>query len=163
MSPSPDAFDRLVAQLDYPMAIVTAASGDERSGCLVGFHTQCSLEPPRYWVCISKANHTFGIAEGADCFAVHFPTPEDRALAQLFGEETGDDVDKFARCSWSDGPGGAPVLDDVDRWFVGRVLARFDGGDHVGFLLEPVAARCEADAPQLGFQAVKDMPPGHPA
>jgi flavin reductase (DIM6/NTAB) family NADH-FMN oxidoreductase RutF len=48
-------FDRLVAGLDYPMAIVTsAAAEDDRAGCLVGFTTQCSLNPPRYLVCISR-------------------------------------------------------------------------------------------------------------
>jgi flavin reductase (DIM6/NTAB) family NADH-FMN oxidoreductase RutF len=156
------AFDRLVAQLDYPMAIVTCSAGGERSGCLVGFSTQCSLKPARYLVCISKANHTFGVACGAEVLAVHFPGPGDIAIATLFGEETGDAVDKFERCSWRPGPDGVPILTDVGRWFAGRVLERVDLGDHAGFLVEPVDAACEVDVPQLGFQAVKDMEPGHP-
>ena len=159
------AFDRLVALLDFPMAIVTAAAGGERSGCLVGFTTQCSMKPPRYVVCISKLNHTCRIASAADVLVVHFPGPAGRgpALATLFGEETGDEVDKFAQCSWSPGPDGVtPVLDDVPRWFAGRIVDRVDFGDHIGHVVEPVDAACEDEGPQLGFQSVKDMDPGHP-
>ena len=35
-----DAFHSLVADLDYPMFVVTACDGSERAGCLVGFLTQ---------------------------------------------------------------------------------------------------------------------------
>src|SRR5215208_7631728 len=38
------AFEAIVAQLDYPMFIVTAAAGEERGGCLVGFATQASID-----------------------------------------------------------------------------------------------------------------------
>jgi len=57
-----------------------------------------------------------------------------------------------------------PILDDVPRWFAGRVTERLDTGDHVAFLLEPIAGSAHFDtAPQLGFQAVKDLQPGHEA
>ncbi|WP_255355718.1 flavin reductase, partial [Frankia sp. CpI1-P] len=53
----PTAFHEAVSAISYPMVIVTAAVPDgERSGCLVGFHTQCSIEPARYLLCISQAN-----------------------------------------------------------------------------------------------------------
>ncbi|HEX8931084.1 MAG TPA: flavin reductase, partial [Actinomycetota bacterium] len=45
------ALDRLVDRLDYPMLIVTAETDGERAGCLVGFATQCSIEPPRFLLC----------------------------------------------------------------------------------------------------------------
>ncbi len=36
------AFESLVGSMDYPMFVVTVNAGGERSGCLVGFVTQCS-------------------------------------------------------------------------------------------------------------------------
>ena len=36
-------FQELADHFDYPMFIVTAAVGDRRAGCLVGFCTQCSI------------------------------------------------------------------------------------------------------------------------
>jgi flavin reductase (DIM6/NTAB) family NADH-FMN oxidoreductase RutF len=43
---------------------------------------------------------------------------------------------------------------------VGRVVERLDTGDHLGFVLEPVAAEV-SDVPNLTFQDVKDLDPGH--
>ena len=161
-----EALSHITAALDYPMLAVTTAVGDERSGCLVGFHTQCSIDPARFLVCISKANHTHELARRAGTVVMHFLTQTDLELSRLFGEETGDEIDKFSRCSWHPGPDGVPVLDGVTGWLAARVLDRFDAGDHLALLVEPFAG--EAGEPverprQLGFQDVRDMEPGHPA
>ena len=157
-------FHRIVADLEYPMFVLTVADGDDRSGCLVGFVTQCSIHPPRVLVCVSKANHTFPVAERASVFVVHALHEGDLEIARWFGEVTGDDVDKFATVDWSPGPDGVPVLDGLD-WFAGRVLDRFDGGDHVAFVLDVLDdGRAERTRePQLGYQEVHDFDPGHPA
>jgi flavin reductase (DIM6/NTAB) family NADH-FMN oxidoreductase RutF len=145
------------------MLVVTAASADERAGCLVGFATQCSIHPPRYAVWISRKNHTVRVAEGAKVLAVHFLSTEDGDLAALFGGETGDDVDKFARCRWREGQGGAPVLEDCARWFAGEVVERIPTDDHVGFVLAPVETHSRPWSGQLGFQAARSISPGHEA
>ena len=162
MTPA-EAFSDLVGDLDYPMMIVTAAARGERAGCLVGFATQCSIDPPRFAVWISRKNHTFGIASEAGVLAVHFLSAADRALAELFGGSTGDDVDKFSRCRWRDGPGGVPVLDDCERWFAGEVIEQLPTEDHVGFLLMPIAVESGPWPGQLGFQTVGAISPGHDA
>ena len=155
-----DDFERLVARLDYPMFVLTARSPEERSGCLIGFASQCSIHPPRFAVWVSDKNHTFDVARASSHLGVHALAASQTDLAALFGGETGDEIDKFARCSWHDGPEGVPVLDDVAGWFVGRVIERLDTGDHLGFLLEPVAASV-SDVPGLSFQQLKDLEPGH--
>lgn len=163
MTSTVDRFNALVGGLDYPMYVVTAADGDRRAGCLVGFASQCSIDPPRVMVWLSKANHTHQVARAADTLVVHVLAPDDHALAELFGAHTGTDVDKFARCDWRPGPGGAPVLADCPQWFAGRVLSRHDTGDHVGHLLEPVEVGEATGLGQLPFQAVADLQPGHEA
>jgi flavin reductase (DIM6/NTAB) family NADH-FMN oxidoreductase RutF len=160
--PEPQPFHAVMGQLDYPMTIVTAAAGDERSGCLVGFQTQCSIDPALFLVCISRRNHTFRLAARSEHLAVHFLDRTDYPLSLLFGEKSGDDVDKFADCGWTE-EHGVPVLTAVRAWFVGRVLERVPLGDHMGHLLEPVAGRVEGPLSQLSFQSVKTMRPGHPA
>ena len=158
-----EAFSDLVGELDYPMMVVTAAEGEQRAGCLVGFATQCSIDPPRFAVWISRKNHTFRIADKADVLAVHFLSAADRALAELFGGTTGDDVDKFSRCRWRAGPGGVPVLEDCERWFAGEVVEQFPTEDHVGFLLVPMTVESGPWTGQLGFQAARAISPGHEA
>jgi flavin reductase (DIM6/NTAB) family NADH-FMN oxidoreductase RutF len=98
------AFERLVATLDYPMFVVcTRAHGtdDLPAGCLVGFASQTSIHPPRFLVGLSRRNHTYRIAENATHLVVHIVSRQDRRVAELFGEQTGDRIDKFEQCDWS--------------------------------------------------------------
>ena len=148
--------------LDNPMYIVTACSNGRRAGCLVGFAAQCSIDPLRFMVFLSKQNHTYRVACDAQAIAVHLVPEDGRDLAELFGGETGDEVDKFARCEWRPGLGEAPILKRCVSWFSGAVVGRTDVGDHLGFLLDPMEGSAEP-AGALGFQAVRDIPPGHPA
>jgi flavin reductase (DIM6/NTAB) family NADH-FMN oxidoreductase RutF len=156
------AFERLVAQLEYPMIVATTAAGDDKGGCLVGFSTQCCIDPPHYAVFISKKNQTADVAARAETMVVHFLRPGDKPLARLFGEETSDEVPKFEQCSWHAGPGGAPVIANCD-WFAGRIIDRVDVGDHVLHVLDVMADgdAQSADRGQLGFQALRDLEAGH--
>jgi flavin reductase (DIM6/NTAB) family NADH-FMN oxidoreductase RutF len=158
-----DVFHQLVDGIDYPMYVVTAADGDERAGCLVGFTTQASIDPPRLLVLLSKQNETYRIALRSDVLVAHFLGEDNRDLAALFGEQSGDWTDKFTKCTWHEGPSGVPVLEDVRGWVAGRVAERYDFGDHVGHLLEPIDAAAGAGRPPLGFQQVRELDPGHPA
>jgi flavin reductase (DIM6/NTAB) family NADH-FMN oxidoreductase RutF len=157
------AFVDIAARLRYPMFIVTVANEDTRAGCLVGFTSQCSIDPPRFMVFISKKNRTHEVAMAAECVAVHL-VPEDRMdLAELFGGETGDDIDKFSRCDWELGPAGVPILAGCPSWFAGPVLGRFDAGDHTALLVEPSDGKDGAVSP-LGVQeAMEKIEPGHDA
>jgi flavin reductase (DIM6/NTAB) family NADH-FMN oxidoreductase RutF len=158
------AYHCLVSQLDNPMFILTVASEKGRAGCLVGFATQCSIHPPRWYVGISKLNHTFSIAATANMVVLHALGPANVGLARLFGERTGDNVDKFSLCGWRTGPDGrSVVLTECKNWFAAEIMERLDPGDHVGLVLAPIAAQCKDHGPQLGFQAISDVQPGHPA
>lgn len=156
-------FDDFVEGLDYPMFVATTANDGHRAGCLVGFTTQASIDPPRMLVCLSVKNHTYRVAREAEYLAVHVLDPEQGDLAELFGASTGDEVDKFARCRWSTGPDAVPLLDDCQRRVVGRILERHPYGDHVGFLLEPVDIDVARTGAGLSFEEVEDMEPGHSA
>jgi flavin reductase (DIM6/NTAB) family NADH-FMN oxidoreductase RutF len=155
-------FDAFVEGLDYPMFVVTAAADGDRSGCLVGFATQASIDPPRMLVCLSVVNHTYAVARAASLLAVHVLDPDRQELAELFGSETGDEVDKFSRCRWRPGPDGVPLLEDCQRFIVGRVLAQHDLGDHVGFLLEPIEVE-GGGSDAITLDDVDDIEAGHPA
>ncbi|GLW57327.1 flavin reductase family protein [Kitasatospora phosalacinea] len=153
--------------LDPPVYVVTTGVGDTRAGCLVGFGSQCSIHPERFAVWLSHSNRTHRVAARATALAVHLLPPDDtgRALARLFGEDTGKEVDKFARVSWRPGPAGVPVLTDAAAWFAGRVVGRVEGGDHTAFLLDPLAGG-RADPPPATTLALRDvagLDAGHPA
>ena len=71
VSAPPNTVHELVSELDYPMFIVTVATSGERAGCLVGFATQCSIDPPRFLVCLSVKNRTYRVAKNANAMVVH--------------------------------------------------------------------------------------------
>lgn len=160
-----NAFEDAVRLLDYPMFVVTSSGGGERSGCLVGFASQVSIDPSRYLVCLSEKNHTYRVAGAGSRLVVHLLGREQLSLARLFGERTGDETDKFAQCAWQPGPDGVPVLDDAIAWFSGPILSRTPFGDHVGFLIEPDTGsrRGSADSGLITLADVADFDPGHGA
>lgn len=159
------AFDRVVAAVDPALYVVTVAAGDDRDGCLIGFGSQVSIDPPRFLACLSTSNRTYRVAQGARTVVVHALSADQRELAKLFGGETGDEVDKFAQCAWTAGADGTPVLDGCPLWFAGRILERHELGDHVGFLLEPIETQAPIEHPE-GYQALRlsharDIEAGH--
>ena len=162
VSAEAQAFQAIVADLDGPAYVVTTAAGVERDGCLVGFASQISIEPPRFGVWLSKENRTFRIAVSAATLVVHLLRQGDQDLAHLFGGETGDDVDKLDDVEWRPGPDGCPVLTRCD-WFAGSIIERFDTGDHVAFVLAPRGGECaRSGTGQLGMQEIGDIEAGHP-
>ena len=152
-----------MAQLDYPMFIATVAAGDELAGCLIGFATQSSIHPPRFLAGISDKNRTHRVAKQTTTMAIHLVPQDASELAELFGGETGDELDKFERCSWRPGPEGVPLLDECPNRFVGRILERVDFGDHTGMVLQPFFAEFEEPEGQLSFHRAKRIDPGHEA
>jgi flavin reductase (DIM6/NTAB) family NADH-FMN oxidoreductase RutF len=158
-----ERFDALVARLDPAMVVVTTVAGGDRAGCLVGFHGQTSIEPRRYGLWISDANATAHVVATATHVAVHALTETDGPLARLFGEETGDEVDKFTRCRHQAGPHGLPLLTDLPHRFVGEITHRLHGaGDHVLVVVAPsLVGPAPATAP-LRLSAVSGLDPGHP-
>jgi flavin reductase (DIM6/NTAB) family NADH-FMN oxidoreductase RutF len=157
------AFHDLVSGMDYPMFLVTAQAGAEMAGCLVGFVTQASIAPPRLLVMLSKANHTFRVAAASSMLGIHFLSADNRELARIFGELTGDDTDKFIGLDFFSGRGGTPVVRGTRGWIIGSVTSTSDCGDHVAYLVDVVEAGLDTPGPQLGFAQVRHFHPGHPA
>jgi flavin reductase (DIM6/NTAB) family NADH-FMN oxidoreductase RutF len=157
-----ETFSVITESLDAPMVIVTAGVREERAGCLVGFHAQVSIDPMRYAVWLSKANHTYRVALLARHVAVHFLDRDDHDLAELFGTRSGDDVDKFAECEWEPSDEGPPLLSRCpNRMLLRRTGLLDEGGDHVCFIGEPVEVRSVGRFAPLRLSDVADLVAGH--
>jgi flavin reductase (DIM6/NTAB) family NADH-FMN oxidoreductase RutF len=157
-----EAFETIMGALDTPSYVVTTAADGAMAGCLVGFATRCSIEPPRFGVWLSKVNRTYRIAAEASMLVVHLLRSGDTDLARWFGGETGDDIDKFADLDWQPGPDGCPVIQRLD-WFAGSILDRVDTGDHVAFVVAPLTGQVRrTGAEQLQPTQLGDIEAGHP-
>lgn len=162
--------DQVVARANPAMVVVTVATADERDGCLVGFHTQSSIDPWRYTVFLSRRNATTRLASRAEHLCVHFLHAGQRDLAERFGAVTADDgVDKFAGLDWVPGPDGlTPRLVAVDDWLCGRIESVGDAvpggtgdGDHLPFVLGHVAGHAGRRPELLRFGDVRTIDAGH--
>lgn len=157
-----DAFDSLMASLDAPMVVVTTAVAGERAGCLVGFHAQSAIDPQRYCVWLSKANHTYRVALRSTYLAVHFLTEDDLDLAEHFGTRTGEEVDKFESVATRSGADGVPLVERLPhRMLVRRVALLDEGGDHVCLSAECVEAETPGRFEPLRLSSVDHLTPGH--
>ena len=157
-----DAFDTLMHALDPPLIVVTTAVGDERGGCLVGFHAQSSIGPGRYSIWLSKANHTYRLALRSTHLAIHFLAEDQLPMAELFGTLSGDDVDKFDGLASEVGTDRVPLLLDVpNRLVVRRVALLDEGGDHVCITTEPIAVDAAGSFRPLRLSAAAGLVAGH--
>jgi flavin reductase (DIM6/NTAB) family NADH-FMN oxidoreductase RutF len=157
-----DAFEQIMGMSDPPLVIVTVAADGERAGCLVGFHCQSGMEPERYSVWLSKANHTYRVAQRSAWLAVHFLSDGDAELAERFGSLTGDCTDKFAGLEVSEGPGRVPLLADCPRRLAVRRTAILDeGGDHVCVTGQVTTASTDGPFRPLRVSVSGHLEPGH--
>lgn len=157
------AVDAFTGSTIYPLAVVTTIAGDgERAGCVAGFVTQCSIDPSRFLICVSRANHTFGVVTRAAVVAVHLLGREQTDIASLFGEATGDTIDKFAAVAWHPGPRGVPLLDSCSAWLALGISGHLDVGDHLALLTYPLDGGPGTCDGVLTNREAPDLKPGHP-
>ncbi len=157
------AIDGLTATTNYPLYVATVSSSEAHSGCLAGFVTQCSINPPRFIVCISKANHTNLVVDKQSSICLHLLGSGQQAMAELFGSLTGDDIDKFDHCEWTSGTTGVPVLSHCAAWMEGAIRQSFDVGDHIAHVIDPVDGGLGDQDGLLTLKAAPNIDPGHPS
>ena len=125
-----DAFGRIVAAIDYPMYVVTTrGSTDSRTCGLPGRIRRPGQYRARrfWWHCRDKTTHTGSPGRNASGGS---PVAEGcNGTRRAIRGSTEDSIDKFSRCEWTEG-GEHAHSGGATAWFVGRIHARWDFGDH---------------------------------
>ena len=142
VSDAGETFSDLPRRPRLPDVHRTVAAGGERAGCLIGFATQASIDPPRFVALISEQEPAPSASRATRARSPCTWRPATtRSSSSCSAPQTGDDVDKFERCDWSEGP--ARPADP--RRLSELVLRRGAGAPRLrrpcGVLLEPFAAR----------------------
>jgi flavin reductase (DIM6/NTAB) family NADH-FMN oxidoreductase RutF len=123
----PTLFRGLFRRHAAGVAVITTT--DERP---VGFTATSlvalSLEPPLLSFNLSRTSSSWAAVDRASYVAVHLLAEHQAEVAGTFARSG---ADRFAApTSWSAGPYGVPVLDDVLAWMVCRIETRVVAGDH---------------------------------
>jgi flavin reductase (DIM6/NTAB) family NADH-FMN oxidoreductase RutF len=159
---SDDSFGTVMASVDPPLIVLTTEAEGERAGCLVGFHSQSSIDPQHYCVWLSKANHTYRVGLRAAHFAVHFLTTDDLDLAERFGTVSGEDTDKFAGLDVEVDEHGVPLLAaSPHRLRLERLALLDDGSDHVCLTTRVTSAETGGSFVPLRVSGAAHLDPGH--
>ena len=116
------------------VTIVTARRAD---GTLVGLtansFNSVSLEPPLVLWSLSRAAGSMPVFERGSHYAINILAASQHALAERFASKA---VDRFSDVAFSEGAGGAPVLDGAAAVFECFNRSQYEEGDHVIFVGE---------------------------
>lgn len=154
--------DDLMSSVDPALVVVTTAAEGVRAGCVVGFHSQSSMDPEHYCVWLSKANQTYRVSLRASNLAVHFLRVQDLAIAEHFGTTTGEDIDKFAGVEFELDDHGVPLLSACpNRLRLERIALLDDGSDHVCLTAKVLTVEKGEPFEPLRLSHARDLDPGH--
>lgn len=146
------------------VAVITA-QGDRPVGFTATSLTSVSAEPPMF---------SFGISTASSCWPTVAETPF--VGVHMLGEHQEEMAAAFARSgaerfapptAWESGPHGVPLLDGVQAWLVGRVVARIPAGDHRIVVAQAVAGDPQGPGRPLlyhqgGFHGLRSQAPAAP-
>lgn len=143
----PRALRRCLGQFATGVTVMTAQSDGEMVGVTANSFSSLSLEPPLILWSINKLSRSLPIFQAATHFAVNILSADQVYVSQAFSRP---DPLKFSKVSWTQGVGGAPVLDGVVATIICRPEAFLEGGDHI-IIIGRVVCHEQRDAPVLLF------------
>lgn len=116
------------------VTIVTARSlNGELIGLTANSFNSVSLSPPLVLWSLSRLAGSMGAFSAGSHYAINILSADQQALARQFATK---DIDRFAGVAYSQGAGGAPVLDGSAASFECFNRSQYEEGDHVIFVGE---------------------------
>lgn len=114
---------------------VTIVTTRDAHGATVGLtansFNSVSLEPPLVLWSLAKRSSSLAAFEAGTHFCINVLTAEQRMLAERFASKA---IDRFEGVTWSEGAGGAPVIDGAAAVFECFHHSHYDAGDHIIFI-----------------------------
>ncbi|MFA5963383.1 MAG: flavin reductase family protein [Sphingomonas sp.] len=129
------------------VAVITAQSGDDRLGLVVGSFTSISLDPPLVGFFPGRESRTWRKIEEAGRFCVNVLSARQAAVSKTFSSNI---EDKFAGISHGVSPGGLPLLDGIAAWVECSIDHVQEIGDHF-LVVGTVEAMGKGDGSPLVF------------
>jgi flavin reductase (DIM6/NTAB) family NADH-FMN oxidoreductase RutF len=121
------AFRDVLGCCPTSVAIITAQSGNDRFGLVVGSFTSISLDPPLVGFFPGKESRTWRKIEETGRFCANVLSARQVDVSRTFSSNI---EDKFAEISHSASPGGLPLLDGIAAWVECSIDSVREIGDH---------------------------------
>ena len=162
MSIDPGLFKSVLRRWASGVTIVTTHAGDHDAGMTVSAFSSVSLDPPLVLVCADKKAKTLPLIDASRIFAVNVLAIDQHELSNRFAREGNEDV-RFEGLACRRGPSGALWLPDTLAVLDCRLAAAHDGGDHVIYVGQVIAAEVHPTRDPLvycdaGYRAIAPRP-----
>lgn len=146
----PKAFRRALGNFATGITVITAQTpSGEKTGVTANSFNSVSLEPPLILWSIDKRSGSCRIFEEASHFAVNILAADQIDVSNHFARPSDD---KFADVTFTEGFGGAPLLQDTSACFQCESYETLDGGDHWILIGKVVAFEDAGRAPLVYHQ-----------
>jgi len=144
----------LLAHFATGVTVVAARNGPLLAGMTANAIASISIDPPVLMASIARKAETHAAIVGSHAFAVSVLAADQRELAECFAQPTtAAKLTRFCDAPWHEAETGSPILEGALAYFDCRLTEHHDGGDHVIFLGEIVAAGFREDADPLLWYA----------
>jgi len=140
-------------KLSYGLFLLTTRDGDKDNGCIINTAIQCASDPLQMSVCVINKNYTCDLIKASGRFNVSvIPQSAPFKVFQVFGHQSGRNVDKFAECTQDLRlDNGIRYLPKANAVFACRVIESHDIGSHTVFIAEVEDARTLTDEPPMSY------------
>ena len=145
---------QMMARFATGVTVVAARHGPLLAGMTANAIASIAIDPPLLLASINRKSETHGAILGSHSFAVSILADGQQALADCFAQPTtAAKLQRFCDAPWHEAETGSPILEGALAYFDCRLTEHHDGGDHVIFLGEIVAAGFREDAEPLLWYA----------
>ena len=129
--------DRVLDKIVTGLIIVTTKYEGIPYGMTAAWFSRASNNPYMVMISISKSSCTMAHVEKSKIFAINIIDDSQKALADFFGNNTGREINKFEKISYSKWKSGAPILEKNACSAIDcKVVNQIESGDHMVFLGE---------------------------
>ena len=140
-------------KLGYGLYVVTSHDGMRDNGLIVNTVMQVTNGPDRIAVAINKSNYSHDVVRKSGKMTVNCLTEEAPfKVFEVFGFQSGRNVDKFADCTPERGENGLVILPKYINAAIELQVEQYtDLGSHGLFVCGITAARVISDAPSMTY------------
>lgn len=149
---------RVLGHFATGVTVVTTHGGDGRYfGLTANAFSSVSLVPPLILICVDKKAESYPAFEQSKVFTVNILSADQEDLSRRFAVSGGD---KFEGVSYRTGANGAPILVGVLAYAECKLVAAYEGGDHMIYLGEVQETGAVEGKPLLfyrgGYRSIGD-------
>ena len=140
-------------KLGYGLYVVTTNDGTRDNGLIVNTVMQVTSNPDRIAVAINKSNYSHDVVKNSRKMTVNCLTEEAPfKVFEVFGFQSGRNVNKFADCTPQRGENGLVILPRYINAAIELTVEQYsDLGSHGLFICGITAARVISDAPSMTY------------